>query len=971
MLSRRLMARACLLIAVFGLLAADQATGGSQEDFSEFLQPLLANSCTKCHGGQEINGEVNLGQITTTQEFLAKPKLIDRMMAVIDGRSMPPEGEPQLHEPTRLRMLATLRRMLRQATSDQEVTQAKIRRLNRFQYNNVVKDLFQLKLDVFRLPEKLMTRHDNYLHPEPGGVPVQQLPDRVRVTCDTLNPRGALRGVKAFPKDLRAAHGFDNQANQLTLSPLLLDTFLRLSVSIVESPDFNQQNVGIWNDFFEQPAEDVDRPAEIQRRLGRFLTLAFRRPVDGPTLDRYTSYALSKLDQGLSFPATMKKVASAVLSSPLFFYRAAASDRREEQFELACRLSFFLWGSCPDWELLQLARRGELNKPETLHQTIQRMLADPKIERFLDSFPAQWMQLENVLAATPDPQKHRLFSLDKKTPASVQMVLEPLLLFDAVFVENRPIAELIAPEFGYRSEFLQDWYTTDLKPPSPDKAEIAQHNARRLEHLRSLRALIHTTGQELRELEQALADPIGGGWAAIDLGPGQARWANAAAELVAQQVTLSSWHRIGPFQANNFDQAHSRSFLHEANVDLQKAYGKLKWEQAEDLVDGKVHQLHGQSSATYLYRTIHAPSAGTLELSLGSDDSFKLWLNGVLVADRKVSRGVAPDQDKVQVKLAPGGNTLLMKVVNGGGGYGFYFQSRAAQLPTQVAAALKVQPAKRTAAEKNVLKKHYLAIAPELAQVRKRIAAKKASVAEKLRQQEVQLEQAPRPLTLRQHQEMAQRKFEDEFRKKLRSQDFRRVPTADPRYGGIITNAAMLSMTSGPKRTHPIARGAWMIEVILNDPPPPPPNDVPPLDEEENSQDLTIRERFAAHRNNPTCAGCHSKLDPLGFALENFDVTGRWRDRYENGRDVDATGRLLRDQKFEGVVSFKELLVQEKRRFAKALTGHLLRFAFSRELTPADSLAIDQIVDRASRDDFRLKSLIREVIQSERFLRRL
>jgi hypothetical protein len=213
----------------------------------------------------------------------------------------------------------------------------------------------------------------------------------------------------------------------------------------------------------------------------------------------------------------------------------------------------------------------------------------------------------------------------------------------------------------------------------------------------------------------------------------------------------------------------------------------------------------------------------------------------------------------------------------------------------------------------------------------------------------------------------AQRRFEDGIREKLRSRVFQRVAATDPRYGGVITNAAMLSMTSGPTRTHPIARGAWIIEVIFNDPPPPPPNNVPPLNEESASGNLTIREKFAQHRENPDCAGCHSRLDPLGFALENFDIIGRWRDKYDNGREVDASGTLMKKHDFDGIVRFKEALVEEERRFSKAFTAHLLRFALARELGPADSLTIEAIVDRTENEEFRMKSLLREVILSDRF----
>ena len=123
------------------------------------------------------------------------------------------------------------------------------------------------------------------------------------------------------------------------------------------------------------------------------------------------------------------------------------------------------------------------------------------------------------------------------------------------------------------------------------------------------------------------------------------------------------------------------------------------------------------------------------------------------------------------------------------------------------------------------------------------------------------------------------------------------------------------------------------------------------------------------HRENPDCAGCHARLDPLGFAMENFDITGRWRDKYENGRDVDASGTLMRKHKFRDAVSFKASLVKEQRRFAKAFTGHLLRFALSRELQPYDTPTIEDIVDATEPQNFKLRSLLRAVVLSDAFRR--
>jgi len=229
------------------------------------------------------------------------------------------------------------------------------------------------------------------------------------------------------------------------------------------------------------------------------------------------------------------------------------------------------------------------------------------------------------------------------------------------------------------------------------------------------------------------------------------------------------------------------------------------------------------------------------------------------------------------------------------------------------------------------------------------------------------LKAIPKPRDLRKAQQDATEKYDRSIMDKLVSPAFERVPVSDPRYGGILTNAAMATMTSGPDRTHSIARGSWIIEVILNDPPPPPPNDIPPLKEDESVKDLTIREQFEEHRKNPDCAGCHSRLDPLGFAMENFDITGRWREKYDNGRDVDPSGTLFRKYPFSGVVEFKDSLAKENKRFARAFAGHLLRFALSRELTAADTLAIDSIIKKTEGESFRLKSLIREVMLSDSF----
>ena len=954
-------------------------TESHADEFADFVNPLVAKHCLKCHGGAKVSGEVSFKSITTAAQFLARPALINKMIDAVDSNDMPPEGEPPLDEKTRTRLLATLKTMLRDATTGKERAPSQIRRLNRFQYNNSVRDLFQLKLDVFELPEKLMTRHDSYLHPA-----AKKMPDKVRVASLSLNPKAGLRDVKAFPKDLRAEHGFDNQANQLTLSPLLLDAFLRLSVSIVESPDFNEQTVGIWNDFFRQPADGTDPPAEVKRRLKPFLTIAFRGRVEPETLDRYADYATAKMKQGLSFTDSMKKVASAVLSSPMFLYRTRAEDGQEAPFEVASNLSYFLWASCPDQELLRLAESGELAKPDVLNRTIERMLADPKIERFLDTFPSQWLQLENVLAATPDPQINKYFKLDQDNPAGLQMLLEPLLLFDAVFVEDRPIVDLIAPQFSYQSDFLKTWYTSELKPPPVDLKKIADDNRRNDEQRQQLEAAIKAAQSDL----DALIEPVKTKLLAdrkndasekkpVDLKPFAAWEFNGDLKESIHSLDLTAHGKI---EFKDGMAVLDRAYLQSPGLPIElKAKSLEVWCQVHNLdqsgggamgiqgpgdffdtiVIGERQPRHWISGSNGFARTEDFPESTPetkvgellhLAMTYADDGTTTLYRDGKPYGKpfRKGAATFPKDQSSVLFglrHLPPGGNRHLKVSIDKAR---LYDRALTAE---EVAASAGDNS--RYVSDADLL----LAMTPEQKE-------KRAALVKTLDQSRVALKQVPPNQDPNKVQQDAQQRFEDDLRAKMRSPVFERAAAADPRYGGVITNAAMLSMNSGPKRTHPIARGAWIIEVIFNDPPPPPPNDIPPLNEDDSAKDLTIREKFAAHRKNPSCAGCHSRIDPLGFAMENFDITGRWRDKYENGKSVDASGTLLRTHPFDGVVAFKASLVKENQRFARAFTAHLLRFALARELGPADSLTIDRMLSKTANEDFKLKSLIREVALS-------
>jgi hypothetical protein len=196
---------------------------------------------------------------------------------------------------------------------------------------------------------------------------------------------------------------------------------------------------------------------------------------------------------------------------------------------------------------------------------------------------------------------------------------------------------------------------------------------------------------------------------------------------------------------------------------------------------------------------------------------------------------------------------------------------------------------------------------------------------------------------------------------------FRRVHL-DPKYkrGGLLRQGSILTVTSYATRTSPVIRGIWVLKNIIGTPPPPPPPNVPPLKENKVDATLPMRERLAEHRVNPACASCHNTIDPVGFALENFDAVGRWRE-FENGAAVDASGGLPDGSVFVGVANLENGLLERPELFVYALSEKLLTFALGRGVEVYDAPAIRQIVRDAQANEFRFSSIIVGISKSVPF----
>ena len=199
----------------------------------------------------------------------------------------------------------------------------------------------------------------------------------------------------------------------------------------------------------------------------------------------------------------------------------------------------------------------------------------------------------------------------------------------------------------------------------------------------------------------------------------------------------------------------------------------------------------------------------------------------------------------------------------------------------------------------------------------------------------------------------------------IKGPEFRRVSLEGTPRGGLLTQASILTVTSDPTRTSPVKRGKWILENLLNTPPPPAPPNVPELEKARLAG--TLRERMEQHRANPACAACHNMMDPLGFALENYDAVGLWRDR-EEGEEIDASGQLPDGTDFRGVGELRDMLVTERKdQFTRCLAEKLLIYAIGRGTEYYDKCAVDQIVLEAQQHDYKFAYLIAGIIKSDPF----
>jgi hypothetical protein len=197
-------------------------------------------------------------------------------------------------------------------------------------------------------------------------------------------------------------------------------------------------------------------------------------------------------------------------------------------------------------------------------------------------------------------------------------------------------------------------------------------------------------------------------------------------------------------------------------------------------------------------------------------------------------------------------------------------------------------------------------------------------------------------------------------------EEFQRVELDGVQRGGVLTQGAIMTVSSYPTRTSPPVRGKWVLENLLGTPPPPPPPNVPPLDESTTAKVMTLRERLQQHRQDPSCSPCHNLMDPIGFGLESYDAVGAWR-THDGEALIDTSGVLPDGQSFQGAKDLKQVLKSQSGAFTRNVTEKLLTYALGRGLERYDQPTVDEIVAQVEANNFKFSALVMEIVESAPF----
>ena len=851
------------LLAAFLLSSFAQAaeSANSVDDFSTRVQPILKTYCYDCHGREQIEGKVNLTEYSSWKALEKSPQLIEKLIEALDRNQMPPEDEKQPSETQRQSLLIQLNKSLnRTLASNPKLIPLRMRRMNRFEYGNAVRDLLDLDCWVYSIGDRIIRDHNQYFRPETGKMPdVVRAGNRIMGLQQMLENR--LLGVMAFPKDPPAENGFNNRGDHLSMSPVLMKSFLELSRSVVHAENFDR-NCRIWNDLFQDPT---------RKPTPEFGSIA----VDKSVATRSTGVTISAWIRPSKTTDKWQTIA-----------------RREDSWRR---------------QLLAIGRTGE-----TWGLWMGAGIAGGYVE----------------FGAPVDPQTigdgkwhHVAGTFNGK-----QMTL---------YVDGRHIG----------SKPIEGKLNTQSTQPMKIGSYGGEPFHGDLNDIRLYRSgLSQTQIKSIADGDQKVAgDTLVGSW-------------EMEADLslnLEQPIETIAHERIEKFLLRAF-----KSPADQATMDLYTEYFDKEYEKTGDFAQSMKDVVSAALASPrfiFVHNETDKDLANHASFNLATRLSFFLWSS---IPDDELLdlAGEGKLQDTEVLKEQIDRMLNHRRVKN-------FCDSFAPQW-------LKINNLVSASPDFKTHRDYYFGGDDKISYKR----GMHMMLEPLLNFETVFVENRPiselvdSDFTYRSHllTEWYQgRAATYPINVNLRHIDFTRTPLTDRRYGGVITTGAVMVMTSGPFRSLPITRGSWVSSVIFNDPPEPPPDNVPDLkadDDTLQAEGLTVRQKLKQHSSNAKCAGCHKKIDPLGFALENYDLLGRWRDNYRTGLQVDASGKLFGKHDFKDVVGFKDAVLAEKDVFAKAFIKHVLSYGLGRQLTLADRIAAEEIAKASKKDDYKMRAIIKNIV---------
>jgi hypothetical protein len=861
--------------------AAETAAIGS---FRESIEPLLATYCYACHADGEKNGGVAFDAFKSKDELVADRQLWARVLKNVRAGIMPPAGEER-PSAEQVRSLAhwVKHEALGIDSNDPDPGRVTIRRLNREEYRNTIRDLMGIDFKAF----------------------------------------------EEFPPD-DTGYGFDNIADVLSVSPLLLEKYLQAAESIVETA-----------------VPTVSKVVREQTLSGRDF-----RHADGKGFEQLSFYNEAAVSDSFAAPA------SGDYRIHVRMFVRGAFDFDPGRADVSLKLD-----------------GQEKWKEELKWQDNKRV--------------------EFELNAKLEPGEHKVdIELKPLTPLEEKKTSVDLRI-DSVRIEG-PLAR----EQWVRPKNFERFFTRDVPDGADERrayarevlGRFAKRAYRRPVDARTIDRLVAIAEEAYSQPEKRFEQGIARAMVAVLASP---RFifrmeGDAAAESKSPFVTVDEYalaSRLSYFLWSTMpdDELFGLAERNELRANLA---AQLKRMLADSRADALVENFTGQWLQTRDVEGIQIDSREVVRRDLDPNseefkqmESFRRRFqnnNNQPPAAGRRGRGRGAGAGKQADNSPP---------VDGKA------QPVAAQQKTESAAEVARQldakapdAAKQDdTAKKGDAKQANVAKRPQRPMFRGRFFGPRVEFDRDLRlamRRETEMlfghvlreDKSVLDLIDSKYTFLNERLAQHYGIKDVSGRDMRKVelPADSPR-GGVLAHGSVLAVTSNPTRTSPVKRGLFILENIIGLPPPPPPNAVPDLEESEKEfkdRQPTLREVLEVHRRDALCSSCHTRMDPLGLALENFNALGMWREK-ERGLAIDTAGELITGEPFANVRDLKRIIRDNRRSdYYRCLTEKLLTYALGRGLEDYDVEAVDRIVERLEKEDGRMSALITGVVESAPFQKR-